>query len=187
MTFRYLFKLCLIGNTNSGKSTLCQSLCFNKYVENIPVTIGCEFYSIILEDVKLQLFDTGGLEQYKTLHKCIENVDGYIMVLDSSSRDLTNTVSKWLNNIPKNIPVFIICTKADTIHQLTVFPRAFYSTITAHPNVKFLLKTTAKDSEHVTIVFHSIITYLLSVNTPLTPSKNTRSKIDITLKGVNSL
>jgi len=56
----YLFKLCLVGDSGTGKTTFIESLVKNFYYESKERTIGIDFQTYTIDDIKFQIWDTSG-------------------------------------------------------------------------------------------------------------------------------
>ena len=64
MSFTYLFKYIIIGDTGVGKSCLLLQFMDKKFKEKFEVTIGVEFGAKMVtvngKNIKLQVWDTAG-------------------------------------------------------------------------------------------------------------------------------
>ena len=62
-------KVILIGNSNVGKTSIIKRYVNSEFEEQYQATIGVDFTvkSLIIEnyDIKLQIWDTAGMEKYK--------------------------------------------------------------------------------------------------------------------------
>ena len=56
----YLFKICLVGDSGTGKTTFIESLIKNFYYESREKTIGIDFFTYTVDDIKFQIWDTSG-------------------------------------------------------------------------------------------------------------------------------
>ena len=69
--FKYLFKFIIIGDTNVGKSCLMLRFLENKFKTYQDPTIGVEFGSkkveIYSQKIKLQIWDTAGQENFRSI------------------------------------------------------------------------------------------------------------------------
>lgn len=124
----YLFKIILIGDTNTGKTTICNTLSGN----NLPnmqyqPTIGVDFNSIMKEVftdkfIKIHLWDTAGQEKYRSIvNSYYRNTCGMILTYDITDSKTFNNLEKWLNEVkPYNNckhhyrhPILLLGTKKD--------------------------------------------------------------------------
>ena len=69
--YNYLFKLIILGDTSVGKSCLMMQFIEKKFKSFLDPTIGVEFGSIKVKclnhDIKLQIWDTAGQENFKSI------------------------------------------------------------------------------------------------------------------------
>ncbi len=72
------FKICLIGNSNTGKTCIVERYVKNQFTEGAANTLSAAFNQKILTvqpdgfaptKVKMQIWDTAGAEEYKAINK----------------------------------------------------------------------------------------------------------------------
>ncbi len=112
----YKFKVVLIGDTNSGKSTLLSRLIEKENFvindmnnnNNVNNTIGVDFKSerFLLDKsnvkVLLNFYDTSGAEQYRSIAQSYtENVQAFLVAYDVRSMDSFLHCQYWLDEITK--------------------------------------------------------------------------------------
>ena len=100
----FLFKGIIIGPSNGGKSCILLRATKNAFREIHEVTIGVDFGFIIIKIddkiIKLQIWDTSGQEQYKSVSKVFyKNTDCVFLVFDITSKDSFHNISSWLEEI----------------------------------------------------------------------------------------
>ncbi|MDT0294904.1 leucine-rich repeat domain-containing protein [Mesonia ostreae] len=87
-------KIILIGNSNSGKSTLLNYLKTKRFKKNIPIThwlVTEELLNVKInnETLKLRFFDFGGQDYYHDTHKIFFSSDSvYLLLWDNNSNHL---------------------------------------------------------------------------------------------------
>ena len=108
---KYIFKIIIIGNTGSGKSSLLLRYTrdiFNNYYE---ATIGVDFGTKQIDipynnqhiPIKLQIWDTAGQERFSTITKSYyRNTCGVVIVFDLTNKESFNSIPKWITNIEDN-------------------------------------------------------------------------------------
>jgi small GTP-binding protein len=88
------FKICLIGNRDTGKTCIVERYVNNKFVEGAPNTLSAAFNSKILSvqpdgfaptKVKLQIWDTAGAEEFKAINKLYYQKAAIILLVYSIS------------------------------------------------------------------------------------------------------
>lgn len=107
MSVDYCFKIILVGEANSGKTTLVNLFCDNSYRDFYDPTIGVEFISTIVNDsekkIKLQFWDTAGQQIFAPIIKhYYKNIAGMFYVIDLTSRTSIKKIDYWLNEYKQN-------------------------------------------------------------------------------------
>ena len=81
MSYDYLFKYIVVGNSSVGKSCISSRFQNDIFCNNHEVTIGVEFFSKIIQvetllnnqiknfNIKLQIWDTAGQERFRSITK----------------------------------------------------------------------------------------------------------------------
>ena len=94
-----LFKVVLIGESNSGKTSMLLRFCDNMFSDNYVCTIGVDFkiktMKIDNKIVKLQVWDTAGQERFRSItHGYYRNSQGCIAVYDITNRETFATIEE---------------------------------------------------------------------------------------------
>ena len=118
-----IYKIVLIGDASTGKSSLLRRYCENTFDENYKCTVGVDFQIKILKInekiVKLQIWDTAGQERFKTMTKTYyRNARACLIVYDLTRRETFDHVKVWAeqymqDNPGKNNSVIILGNKKD--------------------------------------------------------------------------
>jgi Ras-related protein Rab-1A len=87
-----MYKIIMIGDSDTGKTSLLLRFCEGKFDSTQNCTIGIDFklknVKIDKKIIKLQLWDTAGQERFKSMsNNYIRNAHGCIAVYDISKRD----------------------------------------------------------------------------------------------------
>ncbi|CAK92581.1 unnamed protein product (macronuclear) [Paramecium tetraurelia] len=111
------FKICLVGHSASGKSSILAALqnkAFNPY---IPQTIQSNCWKYTHQNRSFKIYDTSGLDKFqKSTINCLKNSNLIIICFDSSSKRAQIHVEQWLNIVRtyKSVtPIVFIGTKTD--------------------------------------------------------------------------
>ena len=93
----------LLGNSDTGKTSLLMKYVKNQYKESYISTVGLDTFmkdlKINEEDVRLHLMDTSGQERFKSLAQSYYNkVDGIIFVFDVTNRESFEGIKYWLKD-----------------------------------------------------------------------------------------
>lgn len=118
----------MIGNAGCGKSSLLIRFCDDTFSDNYMSTIGVDFkiktFKIGKHLVKLQIYDTGGQERFRTITaNYYHAADGIIVVYDIADRVSFDAVPQWLDDIdalarPEACKI-LIGNKSDLEHDRT--------------------------------------------------------------------
>jgi len=137
--YDYLFKLIIIGNAGTGKTSLCR-----KYIDNVTTpyydtTIGVEFFSNILafddsykntllrnKKFKVHIWDTAGQETFRSIIKTYyRDIAGAFLVCDLTRKSTLSDLKHWINEIemhgPDEKPEYtLLCNKKDLAHKYSI-------------------------------------------------------------------
>ena len=126
MSYDYLYKIILIGNTGVGKTSYCDRLVHNKYNDIFLPTLGVDFFAkhMKLDDntvIKTHIWDTAGQEKFNGIIKhYYKDIAGAIIMFDISNKYTFNRVKYWKNEIIKksnceinSFPLLILVSKCD--------------------------------------------------------------------------
>ena len=97
-------KLMILGDSYVGKSSLLNRYCKNEFDDKYKATIGVDFQIKILnidnKKIKLEIWDTAGMERYRILTKNYFNgSDGFIILYDITNRESFNNINNWIQQI----------------------------------------------------------------------------------------
>ena len=99
--YDYVFRVLLIGDSGTGKSSLLLRFTENKFNDYHAATIGVDFRirTVFVNNrvIKLQIWDTAGLERFRTITNAYyRNVDIIMIVYDITSRSSFINVDNWV-------------------------------------------------------------------------------------------
>lgn len=117
MNFEYIYKYIIIGDSGVGKSCILLQFTQNEFDQNKENTVGVEFGNKIISvdglPVKLQIWDTAGQEQFKSITRSYYRaVAGALLVYDVTNSESFADVKKWLDEAKQNANpelVVILC------------------------------------------------------------------------------
>jgi len=122
MSYSYLFKNIIIGDTAVGKSCLLLQFTDNRFQPVHDLTIGVEFgaRTITIDDkqIKLQIWDTAGQESFRSITRSYyRGAAGALLVYDITRRDSFNHLASWLEDARKhaneNMAIVLVGNKSD--------------------------------------------------------------------------
>ncbi|KAK8844183.1 hypothetical protein M9Y10_024388 [Tritrichomonas musculus] len=123
------FKFILIGESETGKSSLISRLISHDFNPCITRTIGADFYEyntkVENNPVQLVIWDTSGAERYYTTTKSYFRMSlGILVVFDITNRSSFNSVPRWINDVKKeaspNCQILLVGNKKDLTDQRVV-------------------------------------------------------------------
>jgi len=160
MSYAYLFKYIIIGDTGAGKSCLLLQFTDKRFQPVHDLTIGVEFgarmVNIDSKQIKLQIWDTAGQESFRSITRSYyRGAAGALLVYDISRRDTFAHLSRWLQearqNGNDNMTIMLIGNKCDLEHRRQVSfdeGKKF-----ADENGLMFLETSAKTAHNVEEAF----------------------------------
>jgi small GTP-binding protein len=122
------YKIVVLGDSNVGKTTICECLINNKFKHTYGKTVGINPYNWIpkqLNDsdrkIKVSIYDTAGYENYRLSNNDIiyRNIDVYLIVFDLSNIKSFDNIKEWYREIKeynksdKASNIFLIGNKSD--------------------------------------------------------------------------
>merc|ERR1719486_891520 len=124
MSYAYLFKYIIIGDTGVGKSCLLLQFTDKRFQPVHDLTIGVEFgarmISIDSKHIKLQIWDTAGQESFRSIIRSYyRGAAGALLVYDITRRDSFEHVSQWLQearaNADPELVITLVGNKSDKV------------------------------------------------------------------------
>ena len=107
MSYDYLFKVIIIGEQGSGKTSIVKRLTDNKYIDLREPTIGLDFTSIQtkFDDklIKYHFWDTAGQECFSNIIKVYyKNIACCFIVVEVNDEEWEEHLVKWLGRYKMN-------------------------------------------------------------------------------------
>jgi Ras-related protein Rab-2A len=156
MSYAYLFKYIIIGDTGVGKSCLLLQFTDKRFQPVHDLTIGVEFgarmISIDQKNIKLQIWDTAGQESFRSITRSYyRGAAGALLVYDITRRETFNHLTRWLEearqNANSNMVIMLIGNKSDLDHRRAVSTEE--GERFAKENNLVFLETSAKSAHNV--------------------------------------
>ncbi|KAG9137558.1 hypothetical protein Leryth_018844 [Lithospermum erythrorhizon] len=129
MSYAYLFKYIIIGDTAVGKSCLLLQFTDKRFQPMHDITIGVEFGArmIAIENrqIKLQIWDTAGQEAFRSITRSYyRGAAGALLVYDITRRESFDHLVSWLEDARKtanpNMTIVLVGNKCDLAHRRAV-------------------------------------------------------------------
>ena len=157
----------LLGNSDTGKTSLLMKYVKNQYKESYISTVGLDTFmkdlKINEEDVRLHLMDTSGQERFKSLAQSYYNkVDGIIFVFDVTNRESFEGIKYWLKDAlsyNKEIVYVIVGNKID-LKNIIVVNKNDVKGQKIFKDIKYF-ETSAKENTNVEKPFEELANLIL--------------------------
>ncbi|PRQ54070.1 putative small monomeric GTPase [Rosa chinensis] len=129
MSYDYLFKYIIIGDTGVGKSCLLLQFTDKRFQPVHDLTIGVEFgarmVTIETRPIKLQIWDTAGQESFRSITRSYyRGAAGALLVYDITRRETFNHLASWLEDARQhanpNMTIMLVGNKCDLAHRRAV-------------------------------------------------------------------
>ncbi len=169
-----VFKILVIGDGASGKSSILYRYCDNTFYSNYISTIGVDFKIKHLEVnkkyVKLQIWDTAGQERFKSITTAYyRGVNGILLIYDVTNRESFDNIKLWINSIglyaPSDVFIVLIGNKSDSTKRNVKIEEGI--ALANELKIPFL-ETSAKDNINIDNAFQLLIDKLTyEINDPL--------------------
>merc|ERR1712072_165860 len=122
MSYDYLFKYIIIGDTGVGKSCLLLQFTDRRFQPIHDLTIGVEFgarmITIDKKQIKLQIWDTAGQESFRSITRSYyRGAAGALLVYDITRRETFTHLTSWLEESKQHGLLFLE-TSAKTAHNV---------------------------------------------------------------------
>jgi small GTP-binding protein len=96
----YLFKVCLVGDSGTGKTTFIESLIKNFYYESKEQTVAIDLLTYIVDDIKFQVWDTSGNIMFLGIVRSYFKDASGILLFFSDKKSFDN-LEYWIGEIRK--------------------------------------------------------------------------------------
>ena len=165
-----MFKILLLGDSGVGKSSLLLRYTKNQFNQDIRSTIGVEFGVKYLKvdniQLKIQIWDTAGMERYRALTSSYyKGAKGVIVVYDVCRKKSFENVDRWISDFKskaeEDAVILLIGNKSDLINQREVNTE---EAIDKSQKIKLaFMETSAKNNENVHKAFLTLIKEIIKI------------------------
>jgi small GTP-binding protein len=159
---KYVFKIIIVGDPNSGKSSTVlryvDHAFKHSYIPTIGVNVSVKTLKIGNDQVELSLWDLAGQAKYSTFRQQFyQNAQGAVFVYDRTNPASFESIPKWFSDIKKNHPDFsklrhCICgNKSDLVDRIQI-SNTQGQNLANSLNSRYL-ETSAKDNININEIF----------------------------------
>lgn len=163
-------KLVLLGSSTVGKTSILNRYMRDTYSEQTVATVGTSIKSktITIDNfkVKLQIWDTGGHERFRSLTPMyFHDADACIIVYDITSKQSFDEVKYWLKDLdekgPQEVLIALVGNKSD-LDSLRVVLTVDGQGFAEKNNISIFMETSAQSGENITELFTEIANGFIS-------------------------
>lgn len=160
MSYDYLFKYVVIGNSGVGKSCMTLQFTDNYFKSGHEVTIGVDYRTQIINAekkiIKLQIWDTTGQEKFRSITRSYyRRVTVALIIYDITNRRSFTDIVDWLNDLLRccgnKITIAIIGNKSDLANNRKVSYKEASKFAKEHKCL--FAETSAKNSINISDIF----------------------------------
>ncbi|MFX1418026.1 MAG: Rab family GTPase [Promethearchaeota archaeon] len=167
----FSFKVIIVGPPAVGKTSLLNRFVHNEFKMRYSLTIGVDFLTKNVEYesskiAKLQIWDIGGQERFKFLHRSFyEGAFGALVVFDLSRQQTFSGMKTWISEmksiINDDIPKIIIGNKADLIPEIGQIIDKSEIKVYSEKEGCYYIETSAKTGENVENAFLELTNHMV--------------------------
>ena len=155
-------KIVLIGKNGVGKTSILSRYTKDIYDEGVQYTIGVEFFTKIIDDYKLQIWDLSGMERFKSIVRSYYNYCNIaILVFDITDVKSLNRLTEWIYDIREqnNEPVsfILVGNKSDKVDQK--MDQKIIDAFMTKYKLNQYFETSAKYGTGINEIFETIVKY----------------------------
>ena len=165
------FKVIIVGPSAVGKTSLLNRFVHNEFALKYKLTIGVDFLTKTVEFqpsifIKLHIWDIGGQERFKFLHRSFyEGAAGAVLVFDLSRQNTFSGMKSWLSEMrsimTNEIPKVIIGNKSDLMPEIgQIIDRSAVEQYARKEHCSYF-ETSAKTGENVDKAFSELTQRML--------------------------
>ena len=165
----YTFKIITVGDIYVGKTSIVNRYISNTFNENYNLTIGvnfaCKTININNNNIKIQIWDTSGEEQFRSIiNMYFINTIGILLIFDISNINTFNNIQSRIydinkNNNPRNPIIILVGNKNDKLREVNFEQAQKF----ALDNSLIYIETSAKTGFNINKIFDILIYNILNL------------------------
>lgn len=168
----FKFKVCLLGAVAVGKSAIANRLQFQVFEDDYQPTIGAGYIPFCTKidgkEVELQIWDTAGMERYKSLGSIYyRDASAAIFVYDQTSLQSSDALQTWYScfkaTVKNDCYIAVAANKEDLPNK--VVPNDKIKSWCQENGFEFFI-TSAKTGQGVTEMFNALAKGVMQIFNP---------------------
>lgn len=160
MSYDFIFKFIIIGDSNVGKSSLMTKFIYDSMINDYESTVGVDFGSKIIDvnnkKIKLQIWDTAGQESYRSITRSYyKNTACCLIVFDITNKKSFENISRWIDELYIIKPNPIITTLIGNKYDMKTDRKVTYTdaiTLAIKNNMEYY-ETSAINNKNIEKIF----------------------------------
>lgn len=161
-------KVCIIGESDVGKTSLSMRYCQGEFSENSTPTIGASFLQHRVEkdgmDISLQIWDTAGQERFRSMAPMYyRGAKAAILVFDVTNEESFRRSMSWLRDLKAHAdPDVVVCIAGNKFDKGPTFDLKTVEEYSNSVDASFL-RTSAMTGENVDTLFDILTTKIVAI------------------------
>ncbi len=154
-------KVCIIGDTDVGKTSISSRYCHGEFPENSTPTIGASFLQKRVvqggTEISLQIWDTAGQERFRSMAPMYyRGAKAAICVFDVTNEESFNRILAWLRDLKAHAdPNVVICIAGNKCDKQCVVNLSACEELATSIGAQFV-KTSALTGEGINELFDAL-------------------------------
>jgi len=169
MTKPKVLKTIIAGDGGVGKTTMLHRYVKGRFIENMQMTIGVEFFlkelKVEREKVMLQIWDFGGQERFRfLLENYARGAKGALLLFDLTRPITLDNLEQWVNICraeDPDLPILFIGSKSDLAGSINI-SEDFVFQFQEENNFFNYLNISSKTGENVELAFELVAKEILN-------------------------
>lgn len=155
-----VFKTIIAGDGGVGKTTMLHRYIEGKFIENLQMTIGVEFFlktiELDYEKIILQIWDFGGQERFRFLLKnYARGAKGALLLFDPTRSITLEKIGEWVDVCraeSPDLPILFIGSKSDLKESIMLSGDFIFEFMQKYNFFEYL-RISSKTGENIDIAF----------------------------------